>query len=183
MGSKERCDEFERQARLNLSGNALLREIESFRKYLYKHQDETLSRFPSVFAAVMAHSLNPSILQEGTRGSDSILLGLLDDCLALPERVITGPQKMKILSKREKELGRCSIESSSVTDQSSVSSRQVIDVNIEENSLSYLDDDGKLHSVVWNSPLLRDIEKSLDDGNDVVVTVNNHTNTILSIKE
>jgi len=174
MSSKERCDEFEQQARLNLSGTALNREIESLRRYLYKHQEEHLSRFPSIFSAIMAHSLNPSALQEGKRGSDSILLGLLDDCLALPERVITGPQKLKILNKREKELGR----TEPITTHT-INSRQVVDVTLEDNSLTVLDDDGNLQTVsCLNDTLLRQLDQSLEMNSDVFVNIDKDGNVL-----
>ena len=180
MSSKERCDEFERQARLNLSGPALNREIESLRRYLYKHQDEHLSRFPSIFSAIMAHSLNPSALQDGKRGSDSILLGLLDDCLALPERVITGQQKLKILNKREKELGRNEPISISIH---TISSRQVVDVTLEDNSVTVLDDDGNPLTVsCLNDALLRQLDQSLEMNSDEVYVNIDKDGNVLSRK-
>ena len=180
MSSKERCDEFERQARLNLSGPALNREIESLRRYLYKHQDEHLSRFPSIFSAIMAHSLNPSALQDGKRGSDSILLGLLDDCLALPERVITGQQKLKILNKREKELGRNEPISISIH---TISSRQVVDVTLEDNSVTVLDDDGNPLTVsCLNDALLRQLDQSLEMNSDEVYVNIDKDGSVLSRK-
>jgi hypothetical protein len=178
---KERCDEFERVSKTNLTGPTLIREIESLRKFLYKHQDEHLSRYPSIFSAIISHSLNPAALQDSKRGTDSILLGLLDDCLALPERVITGSQKMKILQKRERELGR-----NSQVDVSSTSAgikRQVID--IDEDTVTVLIKDGSLQSFSCSEILLQKVKKIFEEMNDtdeyVYVYVDEETNSVIRL--
>jgi hypothetical protein len=176
---KERCDEFERVSKTNLSGHALIREIESLRKYLFKHQDEHLSRYPSLFSAIISHSLNPAALQNSKRGTDSILLGLLDDCLALPERVITGSQKMKILQKRERELGR-----NTQVDMSSSCTgikRQVI--NIDEDTVTVIIEDGSLKSFSCSEIILQKVklffEETIDV--DVFVWVDEETNSVIQL--
>ena len=179
---KERCDEFERVSKTNLTGPTLIREIESLRKFLYKHQDEHLSRYPSIFSAIISHSLNPAALQDSKRGTDSILLCLLDDCLALPERVITGSQKMKILQKRERELGRIT-QKVDVSSTSAGIKRQVID--IDEDTVTVLIKDGSLQSFSCSEILLQKVKKIFEEMNDmddyVYVYVDEETNSVIQL--
>jgi hypothetical protein len=87
-----------------LAGAPLIREIESLRKWLVRHQDEHLSS-SSLFTAILSHARNPSCLACGLTG-ESLLLGLLEDALKMPERVIATAQKRKLLSLYEVEVAR-----------------------------------------------------------------------------
>lgn len=105
MSSIDRVSLFASIASSNLSGAPLIREIESLRKWMIRHQDEHLSSSSSLFTAILSHVRNPAILTCGLTG-ESLLSGLLQDALKMPERVIATAQKRKLLSLYEVEVAR-----------------------------------------------------------------------------
>ena len=110
MSSLDRCAQFAAAATAvpPLSGAALAREVESLRRFLARHQGELLSRTPAVYTAVIALARNPAAGGRGRLGDESLALGLLEDCLKLPERVITGAQKKTLLKMHAAEVARAS---------------------------------------------------------------------------
>jgi hypothetical protein len=88
-----------------LSGAPLAREIASLRAFIVKHQDEPLARDGVLCTALLAHARNPAARARAPDGG-SLALGLLEDALKLPERVVATAHKRALLKLHAAETAR-----------------------------------------------------------------------------
>lgn len=113
---EDRIAQFHSQASANLTGDKLQKEIASLRKFLHKHQNDTLSgpERSNLMSAIERHKGNPAAyLVPGSAASnasssskavsaaggtaDPPILGLLEDALKMPDKIFAKDTKMKLL--------------------------------------------------------------------------------------
>jgi len=174
--SAERVAAFSAAAAAQPSGPALTREIENLRRFMQRHQSEALSS-TSLFTAILSHVRNPAALACGRTG-ESLAMGLLEDALKMPERVIATAQKRRLLALLEAEVARVAATENAAGTSAAETVREgesmkylVVDMS-HDGMLSLLDEGGEVRDDIRAEeamlPLLRG---ALTAGKDVFVAV------------
>jgi hypothetical protein len=148
----------------------LTREIENLRRFLQRHQSESLSS-TSLFTAILSHVRNPAALANGRTG-ESLAMGLLEDALKMPERVIATAQKRKLLALYEAEVARVAAMEVTTGSRTVETTKKYLVVDIADDGLlSLLDDEGLSREDIRAEEASAALRSALAAGKDVFVAV------------
>jgi hypothetical protein len=179
---EDRVAQFQEAAEKRLAGAPLAREIGTLRKFLYKNQEYRFTdrEKTKLFTAVAAHWSNAAAIEPDKTGQ-SLISGLIDDCLKMPFTVFSTSQKSTMLKWHYALLGKPDAGDAAASGSSADPRAQrlhrftVIDANTKDGYLSLLDDTtGETRDDIkcaLGSDALKRISDALQAGKEVVVDV------------
>lgn len=178
----ERAKQFKEAAETKLTGGALVKEIASLRRFLFRNQEHRFAKSAqnSLYMAILAHHANSGALVPASSGEPPVLQ-LLDDALKMPFTVFTSSQKDKLLQLYWSVLGEVGGEGRDTTAAAASAKRyrdltllDIVDEGTDCSVLSLIHDNGTEYTgrvVVTDAGVIGKMRGALESCGSVVVTL------------